>query len=106
MSDYIQLWKTWTEIPKYNIPNTTKTLQGYSIAGLRTNFFIQPDLMLDAEISAPFSPKYIFITHGHSDHIANLPFHLYIKRNAVNIYENIKIFCPKEIVKLIRHYTF
>jgi ribonuclease Z len=101
MSDYIQLWKTWNEITPHQLTGTTKTIQGYSIAGLRTNFFIQPDLMLDAGISAPFSPKCILITHGHGDHIANLPFHLYVK--SPNL-PPIKIFCPKEITKLIDNY--
>jgi ribonuclease Z len=101
MSDYIQLWKPWTEIAPYTLGKTNKVLQGYSIAGLRTNFYIQPDLMLDAGLSAPFSPKYILITHGHGDHIANLPFHLYVKTpNA----DPIKIFCPKEIVQLINNW--
>ncbi len=101
MSDYIQLWKPWTEIAPHQLINTTKTIQGYSIAGLRTNFFIQPDLMLDAGISAPFQPKYILITHGHGDHIASLPFHLYVKNiNA----PPIKIFCPKQITKLIENF--
>lgn len=54
MSDYNQLWKPWTEIPIHKLINTTKTFQGYSIAGLRTNFFVQPDLMLDAGIFDPF----------------------------------------------------
>ena len=101
MSDYITLWKTWNEIPAYQLANTNKTIQGYSIAGLRTNFFVQPDLMLDAGISAPFSPKYILITHGHSDHIANLPFHLYVKSPTST---PIKIFCPIQITKLINNY--
>ena len=101
MSEYITLWKTWNEIPIYKMKKTDKTIQGYSIAGLRTNFFVQPDLMLDAGISAPFSPKYILITHGHGDHIANLPFHLYVKNpNALPI----KIFCPIEIKQLINNY--
>lgn len=100
MSDYIQLWKPWTEIDKYNLPNTTKTLQGYSIAGLRTNFYIQPDIMLDAGLSPPFQGKYIFITHGHADHIASIPFHLYSKGTG----QNIKIFCPIEIVELLNNY--
>lgn len=101
MSDYIQLWKPWTEIPIHKLNNTTKTLQGYSIAGLRTNFYVQPDLMLDAGISAPSEPKYILITHGHGDHIANLPFHLYSKNT--NSKKKI-IFCPLQIVKLIDNY--
>lgn len=101
MSEYIQLWKTWTEIVPIQLNKSTKTLQGYSIAGLRTNFYIQPDLMLDAGISAPFQPKYILITHGHGDHIANLPFHLYTTNKNIS---KIKIFCPKQIMKLIDNY--
>lgn len=103
MSDYIQLWKTWTEIEPYKLIKTNKSIQGYSIAGLRTNFFIQPDLMLDAGISAPFTPKYILITHGHGDHIANLPFHLYLK-NITQEIQPIKIFCPCQIVKSLDNY--
>lgn len=100
MSEYIQLWQPWTEIEPYKLPNTNKILQGYSLAGLRTNYFIGPDLMLDAGISAPFSAKYILITHGHADHIANLPFHLYVKSPETVI----QIYCPKPIVKLIDNY--
>ena len=101
MSDYIQLWKTWTEVKPLLLNNTTKILQGYSIAGLRTNFFIQPDLMLDAGISSPFTPKNILITHGHGDHIANLPFHLYSKNPDLS---DIKIYCPVQIVDLINNF--
>lgn len=101
MSDYNSLWKPWTEITPFVLPGTSKTLQGFSIAGLRTNFMIQPDLMLDAGISAPFCPKYILITHGHGDHIASLPFHLIIKNKDAPA---VKVFCPKEIVQLIDNY--
>lgn len=101
MSDYIKLWQTWTDIEPYKLKDSNKNIQGYSIAGLRTNFFIYPDLMLDAGISAPFSPKIILITHGHSDHTANLPFHLY--RSDLNL-EPIKIFCPKEIKDFLNNY--
>lgn len=104
MSNYIELWKPWSEIPPHKLAKTSKMIQGYSIAGLRTNFFIQPDLMLDAGISAPFEPKYILITHGHGDHIANLPFHLYIKNHNQETRTPIKIFCHLQIVKLIDDY--
>jgi hypothetical protein len=60
MSDYISLWKTWSEINPHQLAKTKKTNQVYSIAGWRTNFFIQPDLMLDAGISAPFRRLFFF----------------------------------------------
>lgn len=101
MSDYITLWKPWTEIEPFQLNKSQKKLQGYSIAGLRTNFMIGSDLMLDAGLSSPFSPKIILITHGHSDHTASLPFHLY---NSDPNAEPIKIFCPKEIVKVLNNY--
>ncbi len=101
MTSYIELWKPWIEIEPYQLNKSRKILRGYSIGGLRTNFMIGSDLMLDAGISAPFIPKIILITHGHSDHIASLPFHLYIKNNNS---EPIKIFCPKEIVNLLQTY--
>lgn len=103
MSNYIELWKLWNEIPLYQLKCSKKIIQGYSIAGLRTNFFIYPDLMLDAGISSPFEPKYILITHGHGDHIANIPFHLDVK-NYTPEHKPIKIFCPKEIVKSLDNY--
>lgn len=100
-TNYIELWKPWTEIEPYQLNKSRKVLRGYSIAGLRTNFFIGPDLMLDAGLSAPFCPKIILITHGHSDHIASLPFHLYIKHEQS---DPIQIYCPREIVELLRNY--
>lgn len=102
MTDNIGLWNLWTEIEPYKLPKTTnKILQGYSIAGLRTNFFIGPDLTLDAGLSTPYNTKYILVTHGHSDHIASIPFHLY--RPSPDL-DPIKIFCPKEIVQLLDNY--
>lgn len=100
MSNYITLWKTWNEIPPYKLPSTDKEFSGYSLAGLRTNFFVKPDLMLDAGLSAPHVAKNILITHGHSDHIANLPYHLYRQTED----SNINIYCPKHLVKLINNY--
>jgi ribonuclease Z len=72
------LWKVWDDRPAIKIPNTEYTLRGFSIAALRTNFYIKElNIMLDGGLSSHYAPLYIFITHAHSDHIASLPFHLY-----------------------------
>lgn len=72
------LWAVWEHHTALQIPGTSFTLIGFSIAALRTNFYIKElGVMLDAGISANISPDHILITHGHSDHTANLPYHLY-----------------------------
>eukprot|EP00299_Pterocystis_sp_00344_P019101 c9509_g1_i1.p1 GENE.c9509_g1_i1~~c9509_g1_i1.p1 ORF type:complete len:309 (+),score=54.62 c9509_g1_i1:35-961(+) len=72
------LWRTWEDVPTQPIRNTPYHIIGFSIAALRTNFYIpELNIMLDAGISASYCPSHIFITHGHSDHCANLPYHLY-----------------------------
>lgn len=86
-----QLWKVWDNCMQ--IPNTVYTIKGFSIAALRTNFFIKElGIMLDAGLSGNIVPEYIFITHQHSDHTANLPYHLYGNTNGTQIFvpENSK----------------
>ncbi len=39
-NDNITYWKIWNCRPLYQIPTTPFTLKGYSIAALRTNFYI------------------------------------------------------------------
>jgi ribonuclease Z len=56
--------------------------------------------MLDGGLSSPYCPDYIFITHSHSDHTANLPFHIYGKKEN----SQIQIFSPKEIFDNIKDY--
>jgi ribonuclease Z len=98
------LYKVWNDREPIKLNGTQYTLRGFSIAGYRTNFYIKElNLMLDAGISANFVPKKILITHGHSDHIANLPFHLYGNMNET---EKTQVFMPKEIEHKISDYVY
>jgi len=92
-SEQNALWKIWDDRAPITIPGTQYTLRGFSLAALRTNFYI-PELgvMLDGGLSASYAPEHIFITHTHSDHIASLPFHLYSSsENRI-----IQIYAPEE----------
>jgi ribonuclease Z len=94
------LWSMWNKGETFKIPNTCYTLKGFSIAALRTNFYI-PELkvMLDGGLSANVSPDNILVTHCHSDHVANLPYHLY---SAID--KKITIFAPAENYQRINRY--
>lgn len=95
------LWQIWNLKDPFNIPGTQWTLKGYSIAALRTNFYIKElEAMFDGGLSSPYCMSHIFITHGHSDHTANLPFHIY--NNKEN--SKIKVYVPKEIASNIKNF--
>lgn len=90
------LWKVWEERDPITIPGTCYTLRGFSIAALRTNFYIKElGVMLDGGLSAEYSPDHIFITHSHTDHIASLPFHMYSTKPE----SKIQIYCPEDSCK-------
>ncbi len=101
--DHIGLWKCWKEHPVSQIPGSPQlTLMGWSVAALRTNFYIKElGLMLDAGLSGPtFTINHMLITHCHSDHVANLPYHLYSYKPP----DKIKIYVPKGIESHIKDY--
>jgi ribonuclease Z len=79
------LWSVWSH--ETLLPGTTYSLKGFSIAALRTNFFVKElNILLDGGLSGNFTPTDIFVTHCHSDHTANLPYHLYGASKPVNVY--------------------
>jgi len=93
------IWNIWNVHPEFKLKNTSFTLKGFSIAALRTNFFIKElNIMLDAGLSANLNPDHIFVTHTHTDHSANLPFHLY----SVN---QIKVYVPEESLNKFKNYV-
>ena len=100
--DSIALWKIWTTHPPITLSSTSYSLMGYSIAALRTNFYIKElGIMLDGGLSiAKVTINHMLITHCHSDHIANLPFHIYSYKEN----EKIKIYIPKGIEKHIKDF--
>ena len=100
--DTNDLWKLW-ENREVIIPETQFSIKGFSVAALRTNFFIKElGLMLDAGLSSPnYAIDYIFITHCHSDHTANISFHIYAARENSN---KMQLYAPKESCENIKKY--
>ena len=95
------LWQIWNLKEAVRIPGTQWTLKGYSIAALRTNFYIKEiEVMLDGGLSSPYCMSHIFLTHGHADHSANLPFHIYNKKENCKI----QVYVPKEIALNIKNF--
>ena len=96
------IYKIWDIHEPFTIPGTTFTIKGFSIAALRTNFYIKElNIMLDAGLASPtVSIEHLFITHGHSDHTANLPYHIYSKKEN----QTIQIYTPKESTDYARSF--
>lgn len=93
------IWRVWEDHPPLSFPSAQLTITGYSIAALRTNFYIRElNAMFDAGLSAGLRPTHIFIGHGHSDHMANLPFHLYSDHK-------VKVFVPAESLEFFDAYV-
>lgn len=93
MSTTNALYRVWQDHESIIIPNTFYTLSGFSVAALRTSFYIKElEILLDAGLSFVCGVDHIFITHCHTDHIANIPFLLYNQKPN----KKIQIYIPKE----------
>ena len=75
------------------------TLSGSSVAARYSGFYIKEwKVMLDAGLQSPYNPKYIFITHSHSDHISKLPDIL------TGICTKPKIYVPAGVKDILQKY--
>ena len=96
------LWKVWNDHPTVKLPGTQYTIKGWSLASLRSNFYISElEIMLDAGLSGNLSPDFIFVTHQHGDHCANLPFHLI---NNGQKEGQIQVYAPSQSAKNMCNY--
>ncbi|MCP4138525.1 MAG: hypothetical protein GY754_46635 [bacterium] len=73
--------RQWLE---WNIPGTGLTLVGYSRSNDRTCFYI-PELKtgLDAGLYEDQQAAFLFLTHGHDDHVSDLAFFV---KNKIAVY--------------------
>jgi len=69
---------------------TNWVLQGYSKAGERTGFWLEPlNILLDAGVVTNKNPNVVFITHSHVDHCWNLPWIYGCRTPKLKGYENL-----------------
>ncbi|ELR13104.1 uncharacterized protein ACA1_098010 [Acanthamoeba castellanii str. Neff] len=86
-----RIWKTW------KFPRTGHTLTGYSRSADKTFFHI-PELQvgLDAGMCRGRQPKYVFLTHTHTDHSVDVA---YMSKK-----EGMTLFCPEEVSGVVEEY--
>jgi ribonuclease Z len=88
------------DCPKWKIPGTDWTLQGYSVAGERTGFMVNPiKLFLDGGMNSYKKVDNLLLTHSHSDHSFNIPC-LAMGRDSIE--NKPKIYCPIEMTEPLK----
>ena len=84
------IWNVWNQ-KSYKLKGIEFTIIGFSVAALRTNFFIKElNIMFDGGLSSNYAPSHVFVTHLHTDHIANCPWHF----DPGDVTRNTKFFTP------------
>lgn len=88
------IYSIWKNLP-LKLKGTSFTLQGHSVAGLHTGFYIpQIKVAFDAGLRYTFQPNVILITHCHTDHSFMLPM------NLTGLVKQPKVYVPEEQVEL------
>lgn len=87
-------FRQWLE---WKIPNTDLSIEGYSRASDKTFFFIpQLKICLDASLAEGRRGDYVFISHSHSDHIADIEY--------LSSTEGVQIYAPKVLENILEDY--
>lgn len=87
---------------EWKIPKTSWTIRGYSRSAYRTGFYIpELRLMLDAGPQNFNKPENILITHGHADHIANLPLTLIGDNKGNHVFN---VYGPEKMKEYLEKY--
>lgn len=91
MTENNPVYHVWTGFEK-KFQNPSFTLQGHSISARCTAFYLKEfKILFDAGIRCPFLPEFVFISHAHSDHSAQLPLIL----TAYTVPKKTQVFVPK-----------
>ena len=91
MNDFF--WET-----SMQIPGTPWSICGYSKCAYRTGFYVNGlNILLDAGIQCFKKLDHIFITHTHSDHIAELTLKMIGNHNVM-------IHCPEKAIQCVENY--
>jgi ribonuclease Z len=87
-------FRQWLE---WKIPGTDYTIEGYSRAGDKTFFYLpQLKICLDAGLAEGRQGDFVFLSHCHNDHIADIEY--------LTLPEGAKLIAPKEITSLLDDY--
>ena len=99
MDPHSSYWRHEFKLPKIGL-----RLKGHSRSTEMTCFYI-PDLCFycDAGIHSYFSADYIFVSHGHGDHIQSIN-GILKSQNIERSKQPVLIYCPHEISKMLTKY--
>ena len=96
----------WIQVKPYNIPNTCYTIHGYSWAACATGFIIpELDILLDCGVPNKYFPQFVFVTHGHLDHVYQLPLcNIDAAKSGTKIVKKPVYYVPAEIKNYVYNF--